>query len=138
MKGAKVGDFDAKKLADCLAKEPVTDKMLLLSDKEIKEAFEKKDATIGVKALVEAAEAMAEMVKETVKKDKEGRAEPICKDLFFQDRYDYSKAAVFENELMNGKTTLHMQGNKLMFNGKDISGMGEPLGKAIKSGDYGA
>lgn len=48
--------------------------MLLLSEKEIKEAFEKKDATIGVKALVEAAEAMAEMVKETVKKDKEGRA----------------------------------------------------------------
>jgi len=136
MQGAKVGYFNTKDLEACLEKEPVTDKILLLADKTLKEAFEKHDASLGVKALTEAAEGMAEMIKEVVKKDKEGRGKAICGKLFFQDKYDYERAATFERELMNGKTTMKMEGDKLMFNNKDISGLGKPLGEAVKKGQY--
>lgn len=140
LKGAKVGDFDVRELAECIAHEPKTEKMLAISNKEVYESFKFKRPEEGAKGLAEAAEAMVEMVKETAHKtkadvDKDQR--PICAKLFFDKKRDWNAAATFEKEVFDEATTIKWEKDHMIFNHQDITALGEPLEKAITTGDYG-
>jgi len=110
--------------------------MLKIGGGEIKDFFMKQDAESGVKAMIEIAEAMAEMVTETKdakKGDKDQK--PICGKLFFSEKHDWEAAKTFERELKNAKQTIRIQDKKLVFNGHDMSSIVKPLEDGLKSMD---
>jgi len=142
LKGAKVGKFETKDLAECISHEPKTEKMMAIAGREIHMAFNdhtEKGAQMGVKGLVEAAEAMAEMVKETkntTKEDLDKESKPICAKLFFKERHNWRDGELFEKELFNADTTMKFAQGKIFFNHQDITALAKPLGQAIKEKEY--
>lgn len=109
MAGAGVGRVDPKELAEnCIAKDQKVQADFAKGYKDGIDALKNKNEKEGVQAFLEALHSMADMAKDR------------C-TTFGDKGLNWHNVMGFAKELKNKATTMQVQGDKVMFNGKDMT-----------------